>query len=77
MKIMPKNYVSIDFPPLTAAQEQEINGLMSMRDEDIITDDIPVCDFSNAVPYYVQNQTISGDSTAQNAQQIENEVCFA
>lgn len=90
MKIMPRNYVHIDFPPLTEEQKQEMETLMAMRDEDIDTRDIPVCDFSDAQPYYTLNTICAkmphGEDAAyvdeiavreSRAQEAASEVCFA
>lgn len=47
-----RDYRHIDFPPLTEAQEKELENLKNMEEEDINTEDIPEVDFSDAALRY-------------------------
>ena len=52
MKIMPRTYNFIDFPPLTEEQRKEVSELSRMKDSEIDTSDIPENNLSNGQFYY-------------------------
>lgn len=46
------SYRETSFPPLTEEHEKELEVLINMKEEDIVTDDIPKADFTDAEFYY-------------------------
>ena len=51
-QIQPRTYKKIDFPPLTAEQEQEVAELNAMKDSDIDYSDIPQKLNTPIIQYY-------------------------
>lgn len=56
MKNTERIFRQIDFPPLTEAQEKELEALEEMQEEDINTEDIPEVDFSDAALRYASTK---------------------
>ena len=63
MKNTERAYKQIDFPLLTESQKKELENLEKMKEEDIVTKDIPEVDFSDATFHYavkIPKTTLNG-----------------